>query len=106
MATNDKRGAERRRNPRVQLELVVHVDWDGGSEAVRTRDVSLGGAMVECERVFPVGSVLRLTHPETEEEADFRVAWVWPGDQPGQYRVGLEQVETTNFWGNAAKPGH
>lgn len=98
-----QRNIDRRRDPRVDLEIVLHVNWEGSEYDVRTRDVSAGGAMIDTSTVFPVGSVLRVSNPETGEEADFRVAWVWPGDDPGQYRVGLELVEPADFWGDALR---
>jgi hypothetical protein len=99
MAPDGKSGPERRRSPRHEVEIQLRIESHGASYTGRTRDVSARGAMVECDAVFPVATVLQVTHGVSGRTADFRVVWIWPGDQPGRYRVGLELEEAVDFWG-------
>jgi len=105
MPADGRSGPERRRSPRFELELELHIDSEGSKYTARTRDVSAHGAMVDCDAVFPVGTVVRVTNDASGQTADFRVVWIWPGELPGYYRVGLELVEELDFWGESGDGG-
>lgn len=47
---------EKRRFTRVRLDGDAHLAFDGGSWPVELVDLSLKGAMLECDRILPIQS--------------------------------------------------
>jgi hypothetical protein len=76
-AVGSKRTAKRAR-----VLLAARLETDSGEIEARLRDLSQKGALVECQRVPPVGSELIFVRGSTRVPA--RVAWA------GKGRIGLE----------------
>ena len=53
-------GAERRKHPRLKLEIDVDVTSGHNFFSTRTRDASAGGLFVETDLPLPIGSKLQL----------------------------------------------
>lgn len=85
-------GAERRRHPRLKLEIDVDVTSGHNFFSTRTRDASEGGLFIESDLPLPIGSavnvVIRLPGmPGLEVAAE--VTWALTDDSGAQTGLGL-----------------
>jgi len=69
-------------------------DW---MEETDTREVSRYGAAVLCQHRVQIGDKLLVTRLETGQEALARVVWR-EHTQGGDLNVGIEFLESNNFW--------
>lgn len=96
--------AQRRRAPRVLLEVPVKVTWidEGGEpyfELTNTKVVNAFGALVLLKRAVPMGSELKLTNLTTQATAEAHVVWVGNPYGKGGVEVGLELGNADpSFW--------
>ncbi len=65
---------ERRRYQRVNVELAAQAECQHRKLACRTLDLSMGGALLEGDDVFPIGSRLRLEIQLHPNSAAFRAS--------------------------------
>ncbi len=103
----DKEDLDRRREPRSEdgfpITLTPRDKAGRRGEKVlfygRTRNASPSGLSVDCDREFPVGTVLsiKLQSPRTRQliQASGEVKWVTPITDTQRYEIGLEFVETS-----------
>ena len=57
-------GFQFHRPPRQGLLKLANIQWNGMHFQVRVRNISTGGAMVEGDRILPVGASVQLDLPE------------------------------------------
>ena len=54
-------GEQRRKDPRVDINLRVSMETPDGTIEAEIRNISLGGAFICCKKPLPIGEVFRLT---------------------------------------------
>jgi hypothetical protein len=69
------RQAMARRSPRLALEIVLQIVFEGSSFLVRTVLVGRDGVLVHSPRLCPLGSTLEATNPANGRSARLRVVW-------------------------------
>lgn len=87
--------ADRRRSPRVLLELPVLVTWQDESgqpqsELTTTKIVNAYGALLTLKSPVTVGLELELTNRLTQAKVPARVAWLGSQSPSGGGEVGIE----------------
>jgi len=95
-------GVERRRGPRVPMQVPLELEWGGGAHRAVTSLVNGGGALVLSPIFCPLRSEVRVRNLENGTEAVFRVVWSWvDGAQEGvKCRLALEMTGPgESFWG-------
>lgn len=103
MATPILDGSERRRSPRISLEVPLELEWRGGSHHAKTALVNDGGALVLSPIFCPLRAQLTVRNVRTGAQADFSVVWSWvdEGQKGLKCRLGLELQESCpGFWGD------
>lgn len=96
--------ADRRRSPRVLLEIPVVVVWRGENQQccteVSTAEVvNAYGAMLTLKNPVSVDVVLELTNQTTQATAKARVVWVGDPCPEGGIPVGIELGDADpDFW--------
>lgn len=100
---------ERRRSPRLTVEIPVRVLWrdpGGASHDIRaaTAIVSRHGALLYLSLPLSLGAELRLTNPINNLSATARVVWTGDTLPDGTARVGIEFSSPVgyDFWGTMA----
>ena len=72
---------ERRRAPRIPIDSLAAVYWDGSANCSQAvRDVSLGGALIETELNWAAGTLIRMS---------LRCS----GTRPGEFRRNAESTQ-------------
>lgn len=103
--------ADRRRSPRVLLEIPVMVSWrdergEFHRELTITRVVNACGALVILKRPVPLGLKLEIINRATQAMVQARVVWLGSECPAGGVQVGIELGEPDpEFWGYKASPG-
>jgi len=95
-------GAERRRGPRVPMQVPLELEWAGGAHRAVTSLVNGGGALVLSPIFCPLRSEVRVRNLENGVEAVFRVVWSWVdrAQEGVKCRLALEMTGPTDtFWG-------
>lgn len=95
-------GAERRRSPRIDLNVPVAVDWKGTLHEANTASVNEFGALIRVPFTCRSGSVLAVRNLRTGRSARARVVWAWFGneDRTSRFNLGVEFVDRqADFWG-------
>ena len=86
---------ERRRFPRVPLEIAVLVELLGdqiGDQIARTQDLSVGGCLFTCPSSFPPGSVVQLLINVKGEVIDAVGRVVYATPVASGFELGVEFV--------------
>jgi uncharacterized protein (TIGR02266 family) len=89
-------GSERRRHPRLKLEIDVDVTSGHNFFSTRTRDASEGGVFIETDLPLPIGSKVRVVMrlPSSPGlEVDAEIAWTLADDHGGTIGLGLRFVD-------------
>ena len=71
-------GAEKRKDPRVDINWPVSMETSDGTIEAAARNISLGGAFICCKRPLPIGEIFHLTMTGPNNEsliATAKVAW-------------------------------
>jgi len=90
----------RRRSQRVDLRVPVRLHLPSGDVDTETLLVSRHGALLRHPTLVSVGTRMPVTNLASGETQTFRVAWVWPDEQTGGFKLGVEAVEgASDFWG-------
>lgn len=94
----------RRRSARLPRQIDVVLNWvdEMGrvrEEAGQTRVVSKHGAALTSQIALAVRQHMRLRVPEMGREAESHVVWARPGEVPGRTDLGVEFLESQDFWG-------
>jgi len=95
-------GAERRRSPRIDLNVPVAIDWKGARHEANTASVNEFGALIRVPFTCRSGSVLAVRNLKTGRSVRARVVWAWFGndDRTSRFNLGVEFVERqADFWG-------
>ncbi len=66
---------DRRRSPRLALEIPLQIVFEGSRFLVHTALVGRDGALVHSPRLCPLGSTLEATNPANGRSARLRVVW-------------------------------
>ena len=96
--------ADRRRSPRVLLEIPVEVDWRDSKavrhrEYTRTKVVNAHGALLSLRTPVATKQPLHITNITTKSRAQARVAWVGDPTPEGVVPVGIElESPDPEFW--------
>jgi len=93
-----------RRSPRAMVKIPVvikGVDKLGREfeEETETCVVSKYGARVTSTHEVEVGDILQLRLRDSQDWSAFRVAWIGDEGEVGFGQIGIEFVQTTNFFG-------
>lgn len=94
----------RRRSARLPRQVEVSLNWVDEWGRVReeygkTQLLSQHGATVSSVVELPEAQHFRLRAPEMNREVESRVVWARPSPVPGRTDLGLEFLETDDFWG-------
>ncbi len=100
---------ERRRSPRLTLEVPVRVKWHDShgtlqEETSHTAVLNRHGALLYLSRPLPPDTMLRLTNLSNGRVAFSRVVWTGDTLSDGRARVGIELTQSVGyeFWGTLA----
>jgi len=92
------------RDPRIRRDMPILIyretASDGKQELTNTVDVSKAGACVATIGLWKTGEKLWIEKPGSQQRALARVAWV-KNSEPPQYLMGLELLDSEDFWGLA-----
>jgi len=94
----------RRRSARLPRQINVVLNWVDElgrvrEESGRTQMVSKHGAAVASPVALAQRQHFRLRVPEMNREAESHIVWVKPGEHPGSTDLGVEFLESEDFWG-------
>lgn len=96
-------GRHLRRGPRMVMSIPIRVSsklpgerWEEESE---TRLVSRYGALMKCRHSLEIDEVVRVIRKDNGRAADARVAWRQRGSEGSITDVGIEFLDSDNFWG-------
>ena len=100
----DVKGYVLRRSPRamVKIPIVIHgIDKQGYEfeEQTETFVVSKYGARISTAHQLEEDAVLQLRLKDSDHWTDFRVAWVGTEETQSAGHIGVEFIQTTNFFG-------
>jgi hypothetical protein len=96
--------ADRRRMPRVLLEIPVVVNWvdqkgQPHTEPSTTKLVNAYGALIQLQKPVVVGLELEITNVSTQSKARARVVWVGSPLPEGGLGIGVELLDPDpEFW--------
>lgn len=96
--------ADRRRSPRVLLEIPVQVVWtdgkgEGHTERVTTRVVNAYGALLHLKSPMVVDTELEIHNVTTMAKLTARVVWVGDPEPHGGQEIGIELGNPDpDFW--------
>lgn len=86
---------DRRSRPRVEVNLEMKCEWDGGTTACNITNISMTGVLLKSSELHDPGDRLRMFFrlPGVSEEIDVmgHVAWggAIEGESLGNYRIGV-----------------
>ena len=95
---------DRRRTPRVLLEIPVVVKWKDKSgktyaEPSTTKIVNAYGALLVLKQPVALGTELEITNLSTQAAVKARVAWIGSSPPEGGQEVGVEiGTADPDFW--------
>lgn len=94
----------RRRSARLPRRIDLVLNWmdEGGRTREsfgQTRTLSQHGAAVSALAALPEKQRLQLRAPNMSRQAESRVVWSHPSSVPDRTDLGIEFVETIDFWG-------
>lgn len=102
-------GEERRRSPRLTLEVPVRVVWRdpqgaGHEHNSQTAIVSRHGALIYLAQPLPLGTELRIINHANNQSTTARIVWAGDTLPDGTARVGIEFASPVSyeFWGMMA----
>jgi len=87
-----------RRAEAIPVRLVCETPGRPWHEEMRTVLISQHGAMLECEHLVKPEDWLAIVREDTGRRVRARMAWRGPA-KAGYFAVGLEFVDSENFWG-------
>jgi hypothetical protein len=91
-----------RRSPRKVATIPIRLSSDklgqSWEELTITRVISRFGAAVDCSHPVDSGDALLLERQDRPEKVRARVAWVQPKEGDGRSEIGLEFLQSENFW--------
>ncbi len=102
--------ADRRRTPRVLLEIPVVVKWQDKSgktyaEPSTTKIVNAYGALLVLKQPVALGTELEITNLSTQAAVKARVTWIGSSPSEGGQEVGVELgTADPDFWGKMTFP--
>lgn len=97
MITTNDRPKLREREPRINLLLSAVLKCDGSTTAVRIRNLSIGGAVIETKNLPVEGAAVTLRRGNLV--ATGKVAWV----NPQRAGINFDEAIDTNSWMPGAK---
>lgn len=94
----------RRRSARLPRRIDLVLNWTDEAGRAResigqTRTLSQHGAAVSALAALPEKQRLQLRAPNMNRKAESRVVWSSPSSVPDRTDLGIEFVETIDFWG-------
>lgn len=101
---------ERRRSPRVALEIPLRVKWTGPDgriteEQTRTEVLNGAGARIRLKNPIEMGLEMEIVNLENKESARARVVWASEHSPPDGQRLGIEFLTPrAAFWGSQYSP--
>ena len=96
--------SDRRRTPRVLLEIPVLVKWTDNSGSQResfatTRIVNADGGLLTLRELVSDGTLLELTNTKTKAKAQAKVVWSGLAQSEGEFDVAIElEASGKDFW--------
>ena len=93
----------RRRGGRVARRIAVVLNWQDADgkphqQAAQTKVLSQFGTLLTAYAPIEPGRVLRVSVPESGNEARSRVVYTTAAELPGRTEIAIEFVGTKNFW--------